>query len=167
MALFPSVQEKAQAEIYRIVGPDRLPTFDDQEGMPYLRAVVLETLPWSPSVPTAHRALSDDVYNGYFIPQGTTVVLNTWGMSRSTKYYQNPSVFDPERYLKPEPELDPREFVFGFGRRLCPGNELAFQAIWIMAASITSSFKLKRTVNDSAHLDDDVNRFNFEFLNVI
>ncbi|KAG8897260.1 hypothetical protein FRC00_004625, partial [Tulasnella sp. 408] len=52
MALFPSVQEKAQAEIDRIVGHDRLPTFEDQEDMPYLRAVVLETLRWSPSVPT-------------------------------------------------------------------------------------------------------------------
>lgn len=50
--LFPSVQEKAQAEIDRVVGPDRLPTFDDQLDMPYLRAVVLETLRWSPSVPT-------------------------------------------------------------------------------------------------------------------
>lgn len=85
-------------------------------------------------------------------------------MTRSTKYYQNPSVFDPERYLKPDPELDPREFVFGFGRRLCPGNELAFQAIWIMAASILSSFKLTRAVEDSTALEDDLNRFNFEFL---
>lgn len=52
MTLFPSVQEKAQAEIDRVVGHDRLPTFEDQEDMPYLRAVVLETLRWSPSVPT-------------------------------------------------------------------------------------------------------------------
>lgn len=167
MMLFPSVQEKAQAEIDRVVGPDRLPTFDDQLDMPYLRAVVLETLRWSPSVPTglAHRSLSDDVYNGYLIPEGATIVANTWGMSRSTKYYQDPSTFDPERHLKPDPELDPREFVFGFGRRLCPGNELAFQAIWIMAASILWSFKLQRADGDSAPLDDDLDRFNFEFLN--
>lgn len=88
-------------------------------------------------------------------------------MSRSTKYYQDPSTFDPERHLKPDPELDPREFVFGFGRRLCPGNELAFQAIWIMAASILWSFKLQRADGDSAPLDDDLDRFNFEFLKCV
>ncbi|KAG8947351.1 hypothetical protein FRC04_010799 [Tulasnella sp. 424] len=80
MMLFPSVQEKAQAEIDRVVGPDRLPTFDDRPDMPYLRAVVLETLRLSPSVPTglAHRSLSDDIYNGYLIPEDTTIIANTW-----------------------------------------------------------------------------------------
>lgn len=85
-------------------------------------------------------------------------------MSRSTQYYQNPSTFDPERFLKPKLELDPREFVFGFGRRICPGNELAFQTIWIMTASVLWAFKLKRVEGDPTPLDDDVDRFNFDFL---
>lgn len=89
------------------------------------------------------------------------------GMSRSTKYYQNLSTFDPERHLKPDPEVDPREFVFRLGRRLCPSNELAFQAIWIMAASILWSFKLQRVDGDSTPLDDDLGWFNFELLNCI
>lgn len=104
MALFPSVQEKAHAELDKIVGSDRLPTFDDQEAMPYLHAVVLETLRWHPvgtvgeleprksrhkilhllkvkpilhpGVP--HTSLKDDVYNGYLIPKGTTVMVNAW-----------------------------------------------------------------------------------------
>lgn len=52
MMLFTSVQEKAQAEIDRVVGRDRLPTFDDQQDLPYLHALVLEALRWSPSVPS-------------------------------------------------------------------------------------------------------------------
>ncbi|KAG8972279.1 hypothetical protein FRC05_010222 [Tulasnella sp. 425] len=166
MMLFPSVQEKAQAEIDRVVGRDRLPTFDDQQDLPYLHALVLEALRWSPSVPSglAHRSLSDDIYDGYLIPEGTTMIANTWAMSRNTEYYSNPSTFDPERFLKPNPELDPREFVFGFGRRICPGSELAYQAVWILAASVLWAFKLRRVDGDPTPLDDDVDRFNFDFL---
>ncbi|KAG8896760.1 hypothetical protein FRC01_011632, partial [Tulasnella sp. 417] len=166
MMLFPSAQEKAQAEIDRVIGRDRLPTFHDQQDLPYLHAVVLEALRWSPSAPSglARRSMSDDVYNGYFIPKGTTVISNTWGISRSTQYYSNPSTFDPDRYLKPEPELDPREFVFGFGRRVCPGSELAFQTLWIMAASVLWAFRLRKVEGDPTPLDDDVDRFNFNFL---
>lgn len=48
MTVFPSVQEKACAEIDRIVGSERPPTLDDFDDMPYLRAVVLENLRWCP-----------------------------------------------------------------------------------------------------------------------
>jgi cytochrome P450 len=42
-------------------------------------------------------------------------------MSLDPRYYKNPKVFDPSRFLGPSPESDPREWVFGFGRRACPG----------------------------------------------
>ncbi|KAG8901703.1 hypothetical protein FRC00_005286, partial [Tulasnella sp. 408] len=42
------VQKKAQAEIDRVIGPSRLPTFEDQPNLPYLHAVMLETLRWNP-----------------------------------------------------------------------------------------------------------------------
>ncbi|KAG8888179.1 hypothetical protein FRC00_000161, partial [Tulasnella sp. 408] len=52
MVLFPSVQEKAQAEIDGTVGSGRFPTFNDQADLPFLRAVILETLRWNPVVPS-------------------------------------------------------------------------------------------------------------------
>ncbi|KAG8986097.1 hypothetical protein FRB90_004228 [Tulasnella sp. 427] len=85
-------------------------------------------------------------------------------ISRSTDYYKNPTAFDPERFLKSDPELDPREFVFGFGRRSCPGNELAFRTVWIMAVSVLWAVKLQRVEGDSTPLDEDIDRFNFNFL---
>ncbi|KAG8961517.1 hypothetical protein FRC00_011993 [Tulasnella sp. 408] len=48
MTVFPSVQKAAQAEIDRVIGSSRLPTFQDQLDLPYLHAVVLETLRWNP-----------------------------------------------------------------------------------------------------------------------
>lgn len=45
---FPEVLEAAQEELDRVVGPDRLPTFEDEERLPYIRAMVKETLRWRP-----------------------------------------------------------------------------------------------------------------------
>lgn len=58
MVLFPSVQEKARLEIDRVVGDGRLPTSDDQQDMPYLHAVVLETLRWNPVLPSGEHKSS-------------------------------------------------------------------------------------------------------------
>ncbi|KAG8905012.1 hypothetical protein FRC00_013548, partial [Tulasnella sp. 408] len=161
MLLHPSIQEKVHAEIDKVVGSGRPPTLEDQKDMPYFSAAVLETLRWNPvaadGVP--HAPLKDDVYNGYFIPKDTTVVVNEWGISRNPRYYTNPSNFDPERYLKPVPELDPREFTFGFGRRACPGVELGYRIVWIMAATVLWAFRLEREQGDNTPLNTDSERF--------
>ncbi|KAG8930435.1 hypothetical protein FRC01_002767 [Tulasnella sp. 417] len=166
MTLFPSVQKKAQAEIDRVIGLGRLPAFKDQQDLPYVYAVVLETLRWNPVVSTGVPRVSrkDDTYGGYFIPKGTTVIANAWGFSRNTNYYTNPSTFDPERFLKQTPELDPREFAFGYGRRLCPGQDLAFAKVWILVASTLWAFNVVGTEDESKPFSD-VDQFTFGMAN--
>ncbi|KAG8930436.1 hypothetical protein FRC01_002768 [Tulasnella sp. 417] len=152
MTMCPAVQKKAQAEIDRV----------DQSDSPYLHAAVLETLRWNPTVSFGlpHVSRKDDVYNGYFIPKGTTVMANAWGFTRNPKHYTNPSTFDPERYLKQSPELDPLEYVFGYGRRICPGKDLAFQEVWILAASVLWAFNVVGVEDELASLADS-DRFSF------
>lgn len=48
MTVFPSVQEKARAEIDRVVGSEHPPSLDQLGDMPYLCAVILETFRWCP-----------------------------------------------------------------------------------------------------------------------
>ena len=76
MTLFPSVQQKAQAELDRVVGPTRLPEYEDLPNLPYVRAVVLETMRWRPVGPFAipHANNADDTYEGYHIPKGTLII---------------------------------------------------------------------------------------------
>lgn len=83
MALHPEVQKKAQADIEK-VAPNRLPTFDDYDSLPYVKAIIKEILRWGPVAPLGlpHRVMEDDVYEGYFIPEGTTVVSNIWYILR-------------------------------------------------------------------------------------
>lgn len=76
MTLFPEVQKKAQAELDRVVGPDRLPEYTDIDHMPYIQATLMEALRWMPvlplSVPLA--ATDDDEYKGYHIPKGSMII---------------------------------------------------------------------------------------------
>lgn len=51
MVLHPEVQAKAQADIDRVVGKDRLPNFDDRTALPYLDAIARETHRWHPVFP--------------------------------------------------------------------------------------------------------------------
>jgi len=80
MTLFPEVAKKAQREIDEVVGGERLPQWDDERNLPYVRAMIKETLRWRPvnKFGMFHSTTDDDWYKGYFIPKGTTVVLNWW-----------------------------------------------------------------------------------------
>ena len=74
------MQKRAQGEIDRVIGRERLPGFSDRSRLPYVDAMCKELLRWRLVLPlgVAHATTEDDVYKGYFIPKGTTVLPNTW-----------------------------------------------------------------------------------------
>ena len=71
---------RAQEELDRIVGSERLPQLSDQEDLPYISALIKELLRWGCLGPMGipKRAAKDDVYEGYLIPAGATIVENIW-----------------------------------------------------------------------------------------
>ena len=123
MILNPEAMKKAQQELDRVVGKGELPGFSDKENLPYIDALVKEVLRWSPSLPLAvpKRAMQDDVYRGYLIPEGVTVVENVWAILRDPSVYPDPEVFNPDRFLKDGKinplVFDPENRIFGTGRR--------------------------------------------------
>ena len=80
MALHPHILRKAQAELDNVVGNERLPDFSDQEDLPYISAILKELLRWGCPTPIGvpKRVMEDDIYDGYFIPGGATIVENVW-----------------------------------------------------------------------------------------
>lgn len=80
MTLNPDVQRKAQQMLDEVVGSNRLPLFSDRSSLPYIDALVRESLRWKPVVPLGipHRCIKDDEYNGYLIPNGAIVMVNQW-----------------------------------------------------------------------------------------
>ncbi|KAJ7907006.1 cytochrome P450, partial [Mycena leptocephala] len=96
VAKYPEVQAKAQTEINAVVGPNRLPTFEDRDSLPYIEAICKELYRWLPIVPLAvpHCAVAGDVYEKYFIPKGTPVIANVWKFLHDPEVYKDPFVFN-------------------------------------------------------------------------
>ncbi|KAH9856163.1 cytochrome P450 [Lenzites betulinus] len=149
----PDMLRKAQEEVDRVVGNDRLPELADRPSLPYLNAFLEEVYRWSPVLPMAvpHRVTTDDHYRGYDIPAGSTIIANTWAMTRDSRYFPDPEEFRPERFLVPKEQegdiLLPSSFVFGFGRRVCPGQALADPSLWIALANVVALFDLRKPLD--------------------
>ncbi|KAI6169120.1 cytochrome P450 [Pisolithus thermaeus] len=158
MILNPGVQDEVHAELDAVVGRGVLPTFEDRERLPYLQAVLYEVMRWRPAFPLGvpHFTTTSDVFEGYYIPKGTVVIFNTWGMS--TREYSDPERFDPTRHLdidrklKPEAKQNSSKY-FGFGRRACPGRFFADDALWAATAVILSAFRFEKAKD---HLGNDI-----------
>jgi len=59
MALHPDIQKKAQDELDRVIGPNRLPDFSDRKDLPYINALVKETMRWNVVLPLGTYASHD------------------------------------------------------------------------------------------------------------
>ncbi|KAF3784277.1 3-9-dihydroxypterocarpan 6A-monooxygenase [Nymphaea thermarum] len=142
----PEVMRKAQQEIEEAVGRDQHVEESHLTKLPYLSAVLKEVLRLHPTLPllVPHSPSSPSKVAGLDIPVGTRVMINVWSIHRDPKYWDHPSVFDPERFLR-EPDLDfsGRDFhylPFGSGRRICVGIVLAERMMLLILASLIHSF---------------------------
>ncbi|KAG1885123.1 cytochrome P450 [Suillus subluteus] len=157
-ACFPEEQAKVQAELDAVIGMHRAPTFADQKSLPRLQAFISEALRWRPPVPDglAHQTIKDE---NYCIPAGTTVYGNIWSICRDPDVFPEPDTFKPQRWIDGQGSLrdDIKSFVFGFGRRVCPGQHVANRSVFITALLILWAFKL--TLDPTKPLED------MEFMN--
>ncbi|KAG2034133.1 cytochrome P450 [Suillus americanus] len=154
-ACFPDEQAKVQAELDAVVG-NRAPTFADEQSLPRLHAFISEALRWRPLVPSglAHRTTKEVVWRNYCIPAGTTVIGHHWSISRDPKVFPEPHAFKPQRWINDQGRLgdDLKFFVFGFGRRVCPGQHVATRSVFITSLLILWAFRL--TLDATKSLDD-------------
>ncbi|KAF9239604.1 cytochrome P450 [Melanogaster broomeanus] len=162
----PEVQKRAQAEIDTVVGTDRLPHFDDRPSLPYVEAVFREILRMYPIGPLGipHATTTDDIYEGHFIPKGSTIVVNIWAILHNEDTYPGPDVFKPERFFV-DGELNDENpadgLVFGFGRRVCPGRYTADASVWVAIASILSALNISKALDEEGNEIDFSPKFTY------
>ncbi|KAF9031190.1 cytochrome P450 [Panaeolus papilionaceus] len=164
MATHPDIQAKAQAELDAVLGvAESLPNFDDRESTPYVEAIYREVMRLCPPLPSAipHVALVDDWYKGYFIPKGTAVLGNVWGMNRDEEKYEDPMSFKPERFLMPDGKINDNDRIlaYGFGRRVCVGKHVASSTLWLTFASILACFNITKKKDPNGNeidIDDEM-----------
>ena len=159
MIMFPEVQKKAQDEIDRVIGPDRLPTFSDRENLPYINAMVKEASRWWVVSPMGfpHTATDDIEYEGMHIPKGSFLLPAVWWFLHDPEVYADPERFDPDRFLEPRSEPDPRTEAFGYGRRICPGRFFADSSLFLNMAQTLAVFNLSKKVDkDGQEIDVNI-----------
>ena len=120
VACYPECAKKAKAFLDEVCGAnaDRLPTLADRSRLPYITAVMKETLRWRPFLQSGvpHVLTEDDEYEGYKFPAGTEFSWNAYSIALNEKEYINPLVFDPDRFMNDDlDKLTKGHWAFGAG----------------------------------------------------
>ncbi|KAJ3527314.1 hypothetical protein NM208_g10762 [Fusarium decemcellulare] len=165
MCLNQDIQSKAQEEIDRVIGQDRYPDWSDEENLPYLAAIINETLRWRPAFALGgppHAPTQDDIYKGFLFPKGTSIIGNLYAISRNPREYPQPQRFWPERFLdgfdRPAYPNKRGHNTFGWGRRVCSGEALAQQSLYFTVVSLLWAFHIRPGLDDQGNevtLDPD------------
>ncbi|MED6193989.1 hypothetical protein PIB30_024299 [Stylosanthes scabra] len=146
----PRVLKKAQKEVDRVSGNQRLVCEEDSPNLPYIHAIIKETLRLHPPIPLLIRkGLRDCIVGGYKIPKGSMGCINIWAMGREPTLWENPIEFRPERFLEGEGNtLDVKGnhfelLPFGAGKRGCLGMNLALRELLAIIGALVQCFDWK------------------------
>ena len=143
----PAAMQKLQAELRSTIPPDGKLEETHLQNLPYLDAVVKETLRLHPPLPFLfpRMAMKPCKILGYWIPAETQVLVNVWAIGRDPKNWKDALVFSPERFLEPTGSKDFKgqhfDFLpFGSGRRMCPAVPLASRVLPMALGSLILRF---------------------------
>ncbi|TFK66957.1 cytochrome P450 [Pluteus cervinus] len=166
MPSHPEIQAKAHEELDRVMGRETWPTAEDEHKLPYLRAIIkeIERVHSPFLIATPHYSTEDFVYNGYYIPKDTAVILNTYTLHHNEERYPNATKFSPERYIDDKLRAsesaklgDPMQrdhWAFGAGRRFCPGVVVAEHELWLAISRLLWCFKIEALPNEPISLEE-------------
>ena len=147
---YVDAQKKLREEVDRVIGHNRLPNIRDRDAMPYACATIFELLRYASNLVTVlHETEEDTSVGGYHIPAGTIVSPLYWSLHHDEKFWNDPWVFRPERFLDENGSLLPNDhphrkhlMAFGAGTRSCIGEVFALKRLFVFATSLVQSFEL-------------------------
>ncbi|KAK1549782.1 hypothetical protein Q3G72_007762 [Acer saccharum] len=146
----PNLIEKATEELDRVIGRERWVEEKDIPQLPYINAIMKETMRKHPVAVllAPHLAQEDCNVAGYDIRKGTRVFINSWSIGRDSSFWDEPEEFRPERFLQGKVDMDVKGqsfelLPFGSGRRMCPGYSLGLKMIRSSLANMLHGFHWK------------------------
>jgi cytochrome P450 len=145
LATHPEAERKLWTELDEVLG-GRLPTAEDVPRLVYTNQIISETLRLYPAAWVINREVVDEVeIGGHVYRPGETLMMSQYVMHRSSRYFDNPDQFIPERFggdlLKRIPAF--AYFPFGGGPRICIGNNFALMEAALLLATIAQRFRLR------------------------
>ncbi|XP_071717879.1 cytochrome P450 76T24-like [Rutidosis leptorrhynchoides] len=137
--------ETARMKLTKFIQNDKSISERDISQLPYLQAIIKETLRLHPPAPflIPHQAVHDIEVQGSIVPKNAQVLCNVWAMGRDPDVWTDPERFMPERFLDVEIEYKGQNFElipFGAGRRICPGLNFAHKMLHIVLGSLIHNF---------------------------
>uniref|UniRef100_A0A803LW80 Cytochrome P450 n=1 Tax=Chenopodium quinoa TaxID=63459 RepID=A0A803LW80_CHEQI len=146
----PIILRKLQEEIDGVMGKDNSTTILESHisKLPYLQAIVKETLRLHPSAPLLlPRKVEKDVeIDGFQLSKGAMLIINAWAIGRDPKTWFDPDSFIPDRFLGSEVSMQSqfnKLFTFGGGKKICPGISLATNMISLVLGNLIKSYDWK------------------------
>ncbi|XP_026819342.1 LOW QUALITY PROTEIN: cytochrome P450 307a1-like [Rhopalosiphum maidis] len=151
VATRPHVAQAIRDEAQQVTGGQRLVRLYDKPNMPYTEATMFETLRVISSPIVPHVATEDTTIRGFKISKGTCVIINNYEINTSPAYWDNPSVFDPNRFIHHKSGAKscirkPEYFLpFSTGKRTCIGQQLVSGFGLVLLAGILQRYEVKAT----------------------
>jgi cytochrome P450 len=150
----PQVREAVEAEVdaHLMRGPLTLEALDK---LVWTRAVIEEAMRLYPPTPVIGRmACGDDDLGGECVPAGATILISPWVIHRHTRLWDEPDMFEPERFLPGRREHIPRfaYLPFGAGPRICLGMGFAMQEAVALLATLVGHVRFERSDNSPVRL---------------
>ncbi|KAL8490777.1 hypothetical protein ACS0TY_022684 [Phlomoides rotata] len=144
----PHVLIKACKELDQVVGKERLVQESDLPNLNYIKACIKESFRLHPLAPfnVPHVSTKDAIVGGYFIPEGSHVLLSRLGLGRNPRVWDDPLKYKPERHIKNDDskvelaDHELRMLSFSTGRRGCPGIVLGSTMTTILLARLIQGF---------------------------
>lgn len=143
----PEIQDRLYEEVSTLVPGDRIPTAAEVTRMPFLRAVIKETLRMYPVVPINSRIIKENPVSvgGYQFPKNTCFTLFHYAISHDENTFPEPFSFKPERWLR-DGRRRPNPFgsiPFGYGVRGCVGRRIAELEMYLVLFRLIREFEIK------------------------
>lgn len=151
MAINPTVQEECQKEIDENLG-SKTPAIEDMSKLPYVMATLLEIQRISRVAPSSlpHYLLKDYVVNGYNFKAGTMFLSNLENFLMDPQAFPEPNSFKPERFLENgKIKKNERLAPFGIGKRICMGESLAKNELFIFAVRVLQRLRFEELPGNS------------------
>ncbi|XP_054773144.2 cytochrome P450 2J4-like [Lytechinus pictus] len=156
LSTHPEAQERMRQEILDLVGSERFPTIADRQHLPLTEATIAECMRFIPAVPIhlPHVTSQDCKIGGFDVPKGSAVAANLHHFAKSPTLWEDPDVFRPERFIDDEGKfkrgMEP--IPFGYGKRQCPGEQLARMEMFIFTTFLVQNFDLRLPAGAKADL---------------